>query len=459
MIDYKVESSSFRDPSGFLFYHNQNIYRQINKSYKENYDQLIDSGLYDQLVQSGLLIPHKEVDISPPKKDDFYKIIQPEQISFISYPYEWSFSQLKQAALTTLEIQKIAMKYEMTLKDASVYNIQFKENKSLLIDTLSLEKYEEGQPWKAYRQFCQHFMAPLALMCHKDIRLNQLFRIYVDGIPLDLASALLPTKTRAMFSLLTHIHVHAKSQKRYEHKQVDVKKISLSKRSFEGVIQSLQSGISKMKWNFTDTEWGDYYSDTNYSEESFLHKKEIVKDSITKIKPKMVWDLGANTGVFSRLASEQNIPTIAFDVDPVAVEKNYLDCKKNNEKNLLPLLLDLTNPSPYLGWENKERVSFMERGPTDMVLALALIHHLAISNNLPFERIAQFFQKICRYLVIEFIPKNDSQIQRLLATREDIFVDYNQEEFEAAFGKYFEIVESISIKNSERIVYNMKNKL
>ena len=459
MIDYKVENSSFRDPSGFLFYHNQNIYRQINKSYKENYDQLIDSGLYDQLVQSGLLIPHKEVDISPPKKDNFYKIIQPEQISFISYPYEWSFSQLKQAALTTLEIQKIAMKYEMTLKDASVYNIQFKENKSLLIDTLSLEKYEEGQPWKAYKQFCQHFMAPLALMCYKDIRLNQLFRIYVDGIPLDLASALLPTKTRAMFSLLTHIHLHAKSQKRYEHKRVDVKKISLSKRSFEGVIQSLQSGISKMKWNITDTEWGDYYSDTNYSEESFLHKKEIVKDSITKIKPKMVWDLGANTGVFSRLASEQNIPTIAFDVDPVAVEKNYLDCKKNNEKNLLPLLLDLTNPSPYLGWENKERVSFMERGPTDMVLALALIHHLAISNNLPFERIAQFFQKICRYLVIEFIPKNDSQIQRLLATREDIFVDYNQEEFEAVFGKYFEIVESISIKNSERIVYNMKNKL
>ena len=141
-----------------------------------------------------------------------------------------------------------------------------------------------------------------------------------------------------------------KNQKLYKRKQVDVKKISLSKRSFEGVIQSLQSGISKMRWNFTDTEWGDYYSDTNYSNESFSHKKEIVKDSITKIKPKMVWDLGANTGVFSRLASEQNIPTIAFDVDPVAVEKNYLDCKKNNEKNLLPLLLDLTNPSPYLGW-------------------------------------------------------------------------------------------------------------
>ena len=387
-----------------------------------------------------------------------YKIIRPEKIPFISYPYEWSFTQLKQAALTTLEIQKIAMSYDMVLKDCSAYNIQFRGYKPCLIDTLSFEKYKKGQIWQAYRQFCQHFMAPLALMHHKDVRLNQLLRTYIDGIPLDLASSLLPGKTRAMFSILTHIHAHAKSQKKYETKQENVKERKMSKRSLEGIVESLRSGVSKMSWKLTDTEWGDYYSDTNYSEESFTHKKQIIEKYISTIKPNMVWDLGANTGVFSRLASRQGFSTISFDIDPVAVEKNYLGCMENDEKNILPLIMDLTNPSPYLGWGNDERMSFMKRGPTDLVMALALIHHLAISNNLPFDRIAQFFQKICKSLIIEFVPKADSQVQRLLATREDIFDNYNKESFETTFGEYFEIIESVAVKNSERYMYYMRKR-
>ena len=430
-----------------------------NKSYSKDYDHLIDSGLYDQLVKSGLLIPHKEVDISPQGVEgDLYKTIQPEMIQFISYPYEWCFSQLKQAALATLEIQTIAMTHEMTLKDASAYNIQFKENRPLLIDTLSFERIQKGKPWQAYRQFCQHFLAPLALMCHKDIRLNQLFRVYLDGIPLDLASKLLPVKTRTMFSLLTHIHAHAKSQKHYADKQDGIKKRQLSRRSFEGIIASLRSGVSKLKWSHTDTEWGKYYSDTNYSEKALLHKKELVSTYITKIKPCTLWDLGANTGMFSRLASKQGISSVAFDSDPVAVEKNYLDCIKDNEQNLYPCLLDLTNPSSSLGWDNRERTSFIKRGPVDMVLALALIHHLAISNNLPFERIAGFFQKLCKFLIIEFVPKNDSQVQRLLATRKDIFDNYTKESFESAFGKYFKNIESVQVEDSQRSIYSMESR-
>jgi len=219
-----LEDGSFRDPSGFLFYQNGKLYRQINQSYKDEYDHLIDSGLYSSLVDAELLIPHKEVDIRPLVKEKGYKVIQPEPIQFISYPYEWSFSQLKHAALTTLEIQKKALDYEMTLKDSSAYNIQFRNGKAILIDTLSFERYKEGQPWKAYRQFCSHFLAPLALMSHKDIRLNQLSRIYLDGIPLDLANKLLPMRTLSMFSLLSHIHLHAKTQKHYESKQTKVKK-------------------------------------------------------------------------------------------------------------------------------------------------------------------------------------------------------------------------------------------
>jgi len=458
MYDFEIEPSSFRDPSGFLFSKDGILYRQINQSYKEEYEHLMESGLYKSLVDSELLIPHIETDVLPILKDRGYKVIKPEKIPFVSYPYEWSFTQLKHAALMTLEIQKVAMNFDMTLKDCSAYNIQFKDSKPICIDTLSFEKYQEGQTWKGYRQFCQHFLAPLALMSHKDIRLNQLLRVYIDGIPLDLTSKLLPLRTRSMFSLLSHIHAHAKSQKHYEGKKINTKNFKLSRRSFLGLIKSLSSGVKKSNWSSKGTEWGDYYSDTNYSINAFEQKKEIVSSLLDKIKPKVVWDLGANTGEFSRISSQKQIMTISFDIDPAAVEKNFLECVKRKEKNILPLLLDLSNPSPSLGWENNERMSLSERGPADLILALALIHHLVISNNTPMNKISEFFKKNCRFLIIEFIPKTDSQVQRLLVSREDIFEDYFQENFETVFQKHFIIHDSIKLKESKRILYYMERK-
>lgn len=448
-------SSSFRDPSGFLFYQDGLIYRQVNKSYREDYDRLMDSGLYKALVDDRLLIPHKETDKSYAKSDLVYKVIIPEEISFMSYPYEWSFSQLKEAALTTLRIQKRALQFGISLKDSSSYNIQFRKGRPILIDTLSFERYHKGRPWVAYRQFCQHFAAPLALMSHTDVRLSQLFRIYIDGIPLDLASALLPISSRFNFFILTHIFLHAKAQKHFGGKAVAKEKRMMGDLSLLGLIDSLEGGIRKLKWRTQDTEWADYYGDTNYSSGAFGHKKELVAEFIEKIKPRTVWDLGANVGVFGRVASDKGIETISFDIDPAAVEKNYLETIKKSESNILPLVLDLTNPSPDIGWENKERASLFKRGPADMALALALVHHLAISNNLPFEKIARFFSDISNAIIIEFIPKDDSQVQRLLSTREDIFNDYNREGFEGAFKRYFTIRKSVEIKDSKRILYLM----
>ena len=456
MTKFKIQSSSFRDPSGFLFFENEVLYRQINQEYKNEYEHLMDSGLYKRLVDSKLLIPHTEADMISPNKEKLYKIIKPEPIPFISYPYEWCFSQLKNAAITTLEIQKIAIDYNMTLKDASSYNIQFRQGKPILIDTLSFEKYQEGQTWKPYKQFCQHFLAPLALMSQKDIRLNQLFRIYIDGIPLDLADKLLPSKKLYMFSLLSHIHLHAKSQKHYENKDIKIKTRKMPRNSFVGIIESLHSGIKKLKWTPEKTEWGDYYNDTNYSQGSFEEKIQTVSKFLDKTKAKLVWDLGANTGIFSRIASKKDIETISFDIDPVAVEKNYLTCIQEADTKLLPLLLDLTNPSSSMGWNSVERNSFVERGPADVVIALALIHHLTISNNIPLFNLAEFFHGICNYLIIEFIPKTDSQVKRLLLTREDIFVDYNQQNFENEFKKFFSVYESKKLNNSERILYLFK---
>jgi len=239
--------------------------------------------------------------------------------------------------------------------------------------------------------------------------------------------------------------------------------LGLSKTNIEKKVENIikfaeleEFSKKKLKWSGDKTEWGNYYSDTNYSDVAFSQKKEFVSKFLKEINPKLVWDLGANTGIFSRLSSDMGINTISFDIDPVAVEKNYLECIKKQETKLLPLLLDLTNPSPNIGWANNERMSFVDRGPADAILALALIHHLVISNNVPLSRIVEFFKKNCNNLIIEFIPKTDSQVQRLLATREDIFVDYDKENFEKEFKKDFIIRDEIKIKESERILYSMK---
>lgn len=456
--EMEIIKGSFRDPSGFLFMRDGTIYRQINVGYREHYNHLMSSGLYDFLRKSELLVPHEEVDIAPPYTDTAYKIIKPLEVPFISYPYEWCFSQLKDAARTTLSIQRHALDYGMSLKDSSAYNIQFVKCKPVLIDTLSFETYTEGRPWVAYRQFCQHFLAPLALMSYRDIRLAQLLRVYIDGVPLDLASSLLPFMTSFKFSLLSHIRLHAKSQEHFADKSVDASGRHVSRLGLLGLVDSLQSSIKGLKWKARGTEWADYYEDTNYSIDSLNHKVEIVAEFLDLAGPEGVWDLGANEGMFSRIAAGKGIPTVSFDIDPAAVEKNYRECVRKGEIHVLPLLLDLNNPSPGMGWENNERMSLIDRGPTDAALALALIHHLAISNNLPLLKIADLLRKVCRTLVIEFVPKMDSQVQRLLATREDIFDHYTEKHFEEAFGEYFHVVKKVPIKQSQRVMYLMKKK-
>jgi hypothetical protein len=447
---------SFRDPSGFLFQQDGVIYRQVNLAYKDDYDHLMDSGLYQTLVDDNLLIPHGEVGIEPLVSELAHKVIKPEPIPFVSYPYEWCFSQLRDAALTTLKIQRKALDFGMSLRDSSAYNIQFKDGRPVFIDTLSFGKYREGEPWVAYRQFCQHFLAPLVLMSYKDIRLSQLLSIHIDGLPLDLASCLLPWRTRLSFSLLSHIHLHARSQKHFADKPINVRQQRVSRYAFVGILNSLESTVKRLKWQPVGTEWADYYHDTNYSQEASEHKKTTVAGFLDRVRPATVWDLGANVGIFSRLASDRGIPTVSFDVDTAAVEKNYLDSVARGETNILPLVLDLTNPSPGIGWENKERMSLKERGPADVVLALALVHHLAISNNVPFFKIAGFLSDIGHRLIVEFIPKSDSQIQRLLATRDDIFPDYTRPAFEQEFNRYFTIDDWTDIRESQRTLYLMR---
>lgn len=452
---------SFRDPSGFVFSHCGVIHRQVNQFYREDYDLLMSSGLYNSLATDGLLVTHEEVaDVQSPHPEMAYRMLRPEQLPFISYPYEWPFSALKDAALLTLAVQKRALEHGMTLKDCSAYNIQFVKGRPVFIDTLSFEKYSEGLPWTPYRQFCQHFLAPIALISRTDVRLQLLLRSFIDGVPLDLASRLLPYRSRFSFAFQLHIHLHAKTQRQYADTAVARKSFEkkVSKTSLLGLLDSLESLVKSCTWRPSGTEWADYYKDDSYTEAGLAHKKQIVEEYLDEIQPGSLWDLGGNTGLHSRLASSRGVNTVCFDVDPACVELNYLQMRREGEETILPLLIDLTNPSPSLGWDNDERMSLRQRGSVDAVMALALVHHLAISNNVPLGMVARSLASLGRWLIIEFVPKGDHKVDKLLATREDVFPDYTPQGFEAAFGQHYEIRRTDAVRDSKRQLYLLERK-
>lgn len=448
--------SSFRDPNGFVYHRDGRLLRQVNLAYRDHYDALLESGLYGELVNAELLIPHDEVSADLAETGQVYRVLEPQRLPFVSYPYEWCFSQLKDAARTTLQIQKKALARGMTLKDASAYNIQFYRGKPILIDTLSFERFQEGTPWIAYRQFCQHFLAPLAIMSCHDIRLGRLLERFLDGIPLDLASEILPQWSWLRPSLAVHVHLHARSIRRYADASRDRVKRSrrVSRRGLEGLLAHLEGAVDHLQWKREKTEWADYEMRHGYSEVARADKERVVDEYLKAVAPASVWDLGSNTGFFSQLAARAGSQVVALDGDPGAIEFLYQRVK-GGEQRILPLWVDLSNPSPAVGWAHRERDSLAERGPAGLILALALIHHLAISNNVPLEEIAQFLSGLGRNLIIEFVPKSDPQAQRLLVSREDIFADYTQASFEHAFSQYFTVISSSPIGEGDRRIYRM----
>ncbi|MBX9686841.1 MAG: hypothetical protein K2X27_09075 [Candidatus Obscuribacterales bacterium] len=447
-------ASSFRDPQGFVFKENGRIYRRIEEAFRPHYEKLQSSGLYKELSEKGLLVSHEELPLSA--DESAYKIIAPQMIPFISYPYEWSFSQLKDAALLTLEIATIALKHGMILKDASAYNIQFQGTKPILIDTLSLETQKAGAAWIAYRQFCEHFLAPLALMSHGDLRASKLLTTFIDGLPLDLVSKLLPWKTRFNPALFMHIYLHARAQK--EHSGESLKELeqrSMPESSLFALLDNLSDSVQSLTLNKAKTAWSDYYANNNYTDASIKEKEKLVAELIQENQLDEIWDVGANTGRFSRIAAELGARVISMDFDPLCVEMNY-QISKEKKLDLLPLLIDLCAPSPAIGWNNKERLSLIQRAPAKLTLALALIHHLAIANNVPLKMLAEFFHEISQKLIIEFVPKEDSQVQRLLASRADIFQNYNEDNFKREFSAYFKILAIKPIPGTMRTIYLME---
>ena len=454
------ELSSFRDPAGKLFWYEGKLYRTITDRYYETYNTVKTSGLFDALRAESKIVDFAErpARVFPHLSKKVLLVLEPQILPFISYPYEWSFSQLKDAALLTLDLHIEGLKSNFLLKDASAYNIQFFDGQPIFIDHLSFDTCDEHSIWPAYGQFCRHFLAPLVLMSKVDPGLNALSKLHIDGIPLPLACKLIPTRKMLSFGLFIHLLCHAMSQKKYADQGEKVrndKKLSQSK--MLNFAFSLKDTIEKITWKPKGTEWVAYYDDTNYSTTAMQNKLELITHFVKKVpRIKYLWDFGGNTGVMSRAVQAYAEHIICFDIDVAAVENNYLQVKGNAETKILPLVMDFTNPSPPIGFASQERSSLGSRGVADLGIALAFIHHLAISNNIPLRSMAKYFSSLCRHLIIEFIPKEDSQVQRLLLSRDDIFSEYNQEAFVKEFSKYFEIMDQKKVADSKRTIYLMK---
>jgi predicted nicotinamide N-methyase len=449
-------AASFRDPNGFVFRRGSILYRQVNEVHRSHFDRFVEVGLYDRLVADELLVAHEDADVSLAAAADAYRVILPEQIPFVSYPYEWSFSMLRDAALATLRIQELALDYGMSLRDATAYNLTFHRGRPLFLDTTSFEIVPEGRPWVAYRQFCQHFLAPLVLMSLRDARLGQLSRLYIDGVPLDLASALLPARARAKPGVALHVRMHARSQRRHATDTAagsgDTRSFSIN--AFRGVIGSLRKTIERLDHPVGASVWRDYYDEAeHYSEEASGRKEALVRAWVDEVRPRTVWDLGANTGRFARLASSAGIDTLALDADPFCVDEAYRAARAAGDGHLLPLIQDLTNPSTGIGWAGTERVSLGDRGPADLIFALALIHHLAFANNLALTSILDELHRLGRWAIVEFVPKNDPKVRRLMQHREDVFAEYTVEHFEAAADAHFRIRHREPVADSGRTMY------
>jgi hypothetical protein len=313
----------------------------------------------------------------------------------------------------------------------------------------------------AYRQFCEHFLAPLAVMALRDIRLGRLLRADPDGIPLDLAKSLVPWRTRLNLGLLSHLHLHANAQVRHAGNEDEgraARAARIDRKRLVALVTNLRGTVAGLSWKPAGTEWSDYADNTSYGDAATADKVRLVGRYTGEVPGTRVWDLGANTGRYSRIAADSGKRVLAFDIDPAAAERNYRQVRAEGRGDILPLVLDLANPSPGIGWAGEERRSLLERADPDVVLALALVHHLAISRNVPLSLLVDLFARLAPWAIVEFVPKEDPMVRRLLATREDVFPDYTLEGFRAAAAGRFEIAAETQIEESPRVIFLLRRR-
>lgn len=455
----KTHEASFRDPSGYMYHDGATLRRVINPIYFPQYNKLKESGFFDTLIKQGLLIPHTETSVADDKI-----IITPEHIPFITNPYEWSFQQFKHAALHTLKIQKYALSKGFILKDASAYNVTFHKGKPVFIDTLSFDFYEDGTPWRAYKQFITHFFGPLVLAKYHGTEIFKMLQTHIDGIPVKLISSLLPGKTKLSTTIHTNIHLLAKMESKHsEDYKAETKVAKLSKKAQSNILEHLFNFIKNLELK-ESSEWGNYYDKTNYEAAAFEGKKKLIRAWVTPLNPQRLIDVGGNDGTFARTVLDKVPDVLVTDIDSNAVDYNYKQVQENKETNMLPFVCDVLQPAPGIGFNNTERNSLIQRlteYAPDITMALALIHHITLSGNVPFAKSAEFFAAFSGTLIIEFPKREDSWVESLLVRKREFinhFDFYNETNFEAGYTQFFTIEKKEIVPGTKRVLYLMKRK-
>jgi len=459
------DGGSFRDPDGRVFRIDGEIIRALSEQGAADWSALQESGLLARLVESGDVVetttasPTKlEAVNSADPEGEWLTALRHERLPFVSYPYEWTFSMLRDAALLQLRVTREALGAGLALKDATPYNIQWRGTRPVFIDVGSFEHARDGEPWLGYRQFCMLFLYPLLLESYRGVPFQPWLRGSLEGIHPAEARALLRGRDTFRGGVFKHVALHAKLERSHADGAKDVRKelreAGFAKELIEANLKGLEKLVKGLAAPAGPTEWSDYGATCSYSGEDTRVKEEFVRAAVLHRPRDLVWDLGANDGRYSRIAAEGSAYTIALDVDHGVVDRLYRALKSEGSSTVIPLVGDVADPSPGLGWRSRERVTLAERGRPDLVLALALVHHLIIGRTIPMRELVDWLADLGE-LVVEFPDRDDPMVKRLLARkREGSHPDYNRADFEQTLGSRFDVLGSAELPSGTRKLYH-----
>jgi 2-polyprenyl-3-methyl-5-hydroxy-6-metoxy-1,4-benzoquinol methylase len=470
---FVADSGSFRDRDNRVYDDGNEIVRGISAEALENWKALDSKSFFRELLDEGKLVATQllpEGTRAAMGADDWPGWLSHQRIPFVTYPYEWSFGMLKDAALLQLELVERAFLSGWTLKDATAYNIQWIGTRPVFIDIPSFTPYEPGEPWVGYRQFCMMFLYPLMLQAYRGIDFQPMLRADIEGIDPMVASRLLSGRTRLRSGVLSHVYLHAKMQSRYSHAELDEakalteesggnvserRKLRHSEAMVLGTIQGLRRIVGKLRPPQIRTTWGSYDSDHSYGDASFEIKKGFVDRVASSPPRRLVWDLGCNTGTFSEICANHSDYVLAVDGDPKAIERLYQSQKAQGGERICPLIMNLANISPGQGWRSEERKAFDSRTQPDLILCLALIHHIVISANIPLASFLGWLRTFDSEVVMELVTLEDDMSKLLLRNKENQYGELTEPGFEAEISSMFRVVSSEPLKGGHRKLYHL----
>jgi len=461
----RFEPGSFRDRNGRVFYRDGGIYRTVGSEALASWEMLRATRFFGEAVGAGTIVATERVDPVSAHLGDlgpWAAVLKHERIPFISYPYEWCFGMLQAAALLQLDMLAAALDEEMTLKDSTPFNIQWRGTTPVFVDIPSFERYRAGEPWGGYRQFCKLFLYPLLLQAYKDVPFHAWLRGSIDGIDPGVINNLMSLRDLLRPGVLLHVTLQARAESRYAPGAVDVRqnlqRAGFSRAMIVNNVSRLRKLVAGLSWAAAGSTWSDYGTSHSYSDADRERKLEFVRTVAAARQWALAWDLGCNEGTFSRIVAEHADTVVAVDADHLTLERLYRTLSESSQRTILPLYMNLSDPSPDLGWRGLERKAMTSRARPELILCLALIHHLVIAANVPLHEVLDYFAAIGGVLIIEFVDKSDPMVQRLLQNKVDQYGEYTRPEFERLLAERYDIVRSEALPSGTRTLYHARPK-